>query len=319
VRAGAIALLGLLLAATPARADEKPWVKGVSAERRAAAQKLLQAGNALLIERNYVAALDKYREAIGSWDHPAIRFNIVRCLIQLDRPVEAVDELDRALAYGAEPLEEAVYTEALSYQKLLASQIAAVSLSCTQPGVQVTLDGQPLTTCPTTIKSRVKPGRHQLLGEKSGFLPRTVSLVVVGGTEERGSRTHDPLGANARIVHRYSSWLPWTVLGAGLVVVGAGGLVQLVASNDQDTYERELERTCSTGCGGAELQNLRDLESRARLENHVALGIVGAGIATVITGGVLLFMNRGRTVYETTSIGVTPSSGGATVTLGGSF
>src|SRR5258706_3322048 len=95
------------------RADDAtaPWSQGVSAEHKAAAKKLLEAGNVAFLERRYNEALDLYKRAVAEWDHPAIRFNIVRCLIQLDRPVDATENLEAALKYGATPLEDAVYAE----------------------------------------------------------------------------------------------------------------------------------------------------------------------------------------------------------------
>jgi len=59
----------------------------------------------------------------------------VRCLIQLDRAVEAAENLELALKYGAAPLEENVYAEAIAYQKLLANQVGEVAVKCEQPGV----------------------------------------------------------------------------------------------------------------------------------------------------------------------------------------
>src|SRR3954469_25031644 len=109
----AVAVIGL---AAPAHADTPPWSVGVTDAQKAEAQKNLDAGNALFLDKKYAEALEKYRAAVAAWDHPAIRFNIVRCLIQLDKAVEASDNLKLALKYGSAPLEEAVYTEALSYE-----------------------------------------------------------------------------------------------------------------------------------------------------------------------------------------------------------
>jgi len=92
-------LVGVLVAAAPARADEMPWVKGVSAERRSQAQTLLQAGNALLIERNYVGALAKYSEAIASWDHPAITGGVL-LFLNRDRTVYETPSVNVAPANG---------------------------------------------------------------------------------------------------------------------------------------------------------------------------------------------------------------------------
>jgi hypothetical protein len=63
----------------------------VSDVQMKSAETLLSEGNALFVDKRYADALAKYGEAIASWDHPAIRFNIVRCLIQLGRNFEAFD------------------------------------------------------------------------------------------------------------------------------------------------------------------------------------------------------------------------------------
>src|SRR4051812_44281380 len=159
--------------ASAARAEE-PWSVGVSDTAKATAQKLLEEGNALFLDKKYAPALEKYKQAVASWDHPSIRFNMVRCFIQLDKPVDASDNLERALKYGSAPLQEAVYTEALSYQKLLANQIADLEVSCSQPSVDLTVDGQHVATCPSTRTQRVEPGQHQVVATKQGFLTRTI-------------------------------------------------------------------------------------------------------------------------------------------------
>src|SRR5687768_16838564 len=103
----------LMMVAPPARADdETPWSQGVTAAQRETAQRLLEEGNDLFVENKHREALAKYEEAVASWDHPAIRFNMVRALIALDRPLEAYESVLKALAHGAAPLEPEVYTEA---------------------------------------------------------------------------------------------------------------------------------------------------------------------------------------------------------------
>src|SRR5436190_14285543 len=90
-------LLAVLVMAATAHADEPatpqapqaPWAVGVSAEAKITAQGHLERGNALFLERKYSEALEAYRQALAAWNHPAIRFNMVRCLIFLERPVEA--------------------------------------------------------------------------------------------------------------------------------------------------------------------------------------------------------------------------------------
>jgi hypothetical protein len=311
-------VIAALLVTVPARADDKPWVTGVSEQNKAAAKELLDRGNAKFVERDYVGALALYTEAVAKWDHPAIRFNIVRCLIQLDRPVEANENLTLALVYGAAPLEEAVYNEALAYQKLLANEVAIVRVRCEQAGVKITLDGEPLVDCPGEQERRVKPGRHQLVGAKPGFLTKTSDVFVVGGGQERLSLSLMPMERAGVLVHRWPTWMPWVVVGAGLTVTGVGGLIEYQSFQRMDEYDRALVAACiDTGCGPDKPvpDQVRDIKASAQLQNTIAVGVMSAGVATVIAGGVLLYMNRARAVFPTAE--VVPH--GAIVSLRASF
>ncbi len=323
-----VALASAALAPRIARADaNQPWAVGVSEAQKTQSQKLLEEGNALFLEKDYAPALEKYKAAIGAWDHPAIRFNIVRCLIQLDRPVEASDNLAFALAYGAAPLEDAVYTEALSYQKLLANQIGDLEVHCEQAGVSITLDGQPLLACPGKEHRRVAPGQHQLVGTKTGFLTRSTQVVVIGGAHQPATAMSlVELGKAAKVVHRYPNWIPWTVFGGGLVLAGFGGILQYEASQSMSSYDRAVSTNCAnTGCTPGQVDTSdRD---RAQTENKIAISVMTVGAATAIVGSVLLYVNRGRTVYEenpekpgVTAVNLTPThDGGGLVTLSGRF
>jgi len=318
--------VGLAGSAAPAHAETPPWSVGVTDAKKAEAQKFLEAGNALFLDKKYAEALEKYKAAVAAWDHPAIRFNIVRCLIQLDRAVDASDNLKQALKYGAAPLEEAVYTEALSYEKLLANQIGDLTVSCSQPDVKVTLDGQPLATCPAKETRRVSPGPHQLVGTKAGLLTKSVEVVVLGGKAQEVPVKLDPLGRAAKIEHRWATWVPWVVFGSGFAIAGIGGLVDLNAVADMDSYDRTIAQNCSAmSCAPDDprLAEVAGIKRDAERKNTIAVGVMIAGAATVATGAVMLYLNRGRTVYpesiERFTPSVTPLPGGAALSLTGAF
>jgi tetratricopeptide (TPR) repeat protein len=319
--APAMAMTMVMAAYTAAHAQ--PWAAGVTDAQKKTAQARLEEGNALFLERKYAEALVKYEEAIAAWKHPAIQFNVVRCLIQLDRPVEASDRLALALAYGAAPLDEGVYTEALSYQKLLANQIAEIEVSCEQQGVKLTLDGQPLLTCPGKDKRRVAPGPHQVVGTKDGHLTKTVEVVVVGGTTEPVELALVPLAQAAKIVHRWPTWIPWVVTGGGLVVAGLGGVLQWQAFGQMRAYDADITRNCSiNGCDVA--MTNEQLRQDAIRNNKIAISVITVGATAAVTGGVMLFLNRGRTVYEQpvdrrTRLDVVPQPGGGLVGVSGQF
>ncbi|HEX5063390.1 MAG TPA: hypothetical protein VFV99_28635 [Kofleriaceae bacterium] len=318
-------VLGL---ATPVFAQ--PWSQGVSEQKKAAAQKKLEEGNALFLKRNFKEAFDAYQAALTSWNHPAIRFNVVRCLIQLDRPVEAYDELTKALEFGKDPFEEAIYNEALNYQKLLATQIAEIEISCSQQGAKVTLDGQPLLTCPGKEKRRVAPGQHGVVGTKEGFLTKPMDIVVVGGKTEAVDVKLMPLDKAAKVVHRWPGWIPWVVFGGGLAVAGVGGLIQINANDLMDDYDRTIARDCANvGCDltDAKYDDLNNKRDKAEFRNKIAISVMTVGAVGAIAGGVMLVMNRGRTVYDNsaetrgpvTRLDFVPHDDGGVLTLSGGF
>jgi hypothetical protein len=324
----AVCVVLALLVSVVAHAETEPWAIGITDQQKAQAQKLLEEGNALFLAKNYSEALEKYKAAVGAWDHPAIRFNMVRCLIQLDRPVEASDNLALALKFGAAPMDEAVYNEALSYQKLLANQIGDLDVHCEQVGVKITLDGQPLLSCPGKEHRRVAPGQHQLVGTKDGFLTKTTEVVVLGAKTQDSKIELVPLGKAAKVVHRWSTWVPWTVFGGGLVLAGVGGVLQYFASQDMASYDSGVSTFCSgVGCApdNPHLADLNDFKSRAQTENKIAVSIMTVGFATAVVGGVMLYMNRGRTVYESSvekqgpQVGFTPTHDGGLLSLSGHF
>ncbi len=315
-----IASLGVGIAHADSTAPQ-PWTVGVTDDQKTQAKTLLDEGNVLLLDKKYVDALAKYTAAVGVWDHPAIRFNMVRCLIQLDRLVEATENLEKALKYGAAPLEETVYQEALSYQKLLANQTGTVEIECKQEGVALTLDGKPLGTCPVKQTQRLATGNHQLVGTKPGLMARTVELVVFGGKTERASITLDPIGKHARVVHRFPNYVPWIAFAAGAAFVGAGTLLQLNASSQMENYNLRIDEICTRRCPssgpGAVPDNIEDIRRGAELKSGFGVGFLVVGTAGVATGAVLMYLNRGRTIYPE-SITPLPGGGGA-LTWGGSF
>jgi tetratricopeptide (TPR) repeat protein len=320
----AVCVAAALSFAGAARADDQPWANGVTDAQKAEAQKNLDAGNAAFLQRNYKDALEKYRAAIKAWDHPAIRFNIVRCLIQLEQPVEAAENLEAALKYGAAPLEEAVYSEALNYQKLFAKQIGDIDVSCSQEGTKVTLDGETLIEhCPGKGTKRVKPGTHQVVGVKQGFLTQTLEAKVVGGEHEAVDVKLVPLERAAKITRKWASWKPWVVFGGGLAVAAAGAGLYFIASSNMNEYDNEVTRQCATtGCDPMDPNAPKtSLKDNAIVENRVAITFLTLGIAGAIAGGVGLYLNRTHTVYPNAveKLDVQPAPGGATVSFHGSF
>src|SRR5262245_7450577 len=79
----AVSLWADLAGAQPAQHQDapKPWVVGISEAEQQVALAVFKEGNSEFEQARYAQALAKYRQAIKHWDHPAIRFNMVVCLV----------------------------------------------------------------------------------------------------------------------------------------------------------------------------------------------------------------------------------------------
>jgi hypothetical protein len=330
-RAAASALIAAVMclatgpaAAQPAPAEEPPWSRGVSAEQRARAQALLEEGNELFLRAQHRDALSRYQLAVQTWDHPAIRFNIVRALIQLDRPVEAYENLELALRHGSAPLEEQIYAEAQAYQRLLRGRIAELEIAAAQDGVVVTLDGRSFLRGPGMQRTRLLPGAHQIVGKKAGHLTVTRDVVVLPGANDIVEITLPTFAEATVTTRRWAMWKPWAVLGAGAATIGLGVLLERESAADLDQYRADLDRLCrEVPCRESELpEETRALERDSVLGHRLAIGSFVLGGAAVLTGLTLVVLNRPTSVLPddaagTATVGVAPAVGpglvGATV------
>jgi tetratricopeptide (TPR) repeat protein len=305
----------------------QPWSLGISGENKARARQLLARGNELLVQNRYAAALEQYELAIAAWDHPAIRANMVVCLINLARPLEAYESALLALQYGPAPLDKPeVYAETQNYRKLLEGQISALEVSCGEPRARVTLDGQDLLACPGRTRRHVIAGRHQLVAYKTGFLTVTRDFTSTGGAAQSIDVRLVRLSDAARIERPWDRWKPWAVTAGGAALVLASGALQLKADADMDRHDADLERLCGgNGCDAEAIPaSVSDRKSRAELENKLAVAALVTGGVVAITGLVGVYLNRPRTILPGESgaaLGVGPllSPDGAGLALGGRF
>ena len=109
------------------------------------------------------------------------------------------------------PISVKIPGSAIGLQKKGAKQVADLDVSCSQAGANVSLDGQPLISCPGTQLRRVSPGRHQVVASKDGFLTKTSDVVIAGGETQHVGIELVPLSA-ATIGHRWAEWKPWRVM-----------------------------------------------------------------------------------------------------------
>jgi tetratricopeptide (TPR) repeat protein len=323
-----LALLSVRADAQPAEAtapeesaakEERPWALGVSQERQARALELYSAGNDEFRESRYAQALAKYREAIQHWDHPAIRFNMAVCLINLDQLIEAKENLDRSLAYGEGPLGAHEHADGITYRKLLDVQLAHVWIRCEQHGAQVTLDGKLLFTGPGTAEVFLLPGEHQVVVAKAGFLTSSKTLLVAAGRAAVYDIRHLERRVSLRMARRWDAWKPWAVVSGGVAALNAGVLTYVVSDNNITRYEDAIAR-CPDDCPPRVLQSLQGGKNRGEQQRVAAIVLLSAGTAAVLAGAVGVIMNQPRLRVEPSRVpSVTPVPGGAVAVMSWGF
>ncbi|MEM9492429.1 MAG: hypothetical protein AAGC55_25000, partial [Myxococcota bacterium] len=189
-----------------------PWADGVSAQQQTRARSLYDRANELFEESDLQRAVETYREALQHWDHPMIRYNLAVVLTELEQPVPAYKHIEAALRYGAEPFQDSrAYKRALKDRRALQARLVALTIRCDAPGVEINLNSDTVLTEPGVEERLIVPGDFQLIvrSRDSATLLQKVSLFG----DRRYRVTIDPRRA---VVRRWSRWLPWSVLGAGV-------------------------------------------------------------------------------------------------------
>ncbi len=309
-------------AVRPAPARPTPWAVGVSPSERAKALAFFKAGNSFFERSQYAKALAQYRKAIPHWNHPAIRYNMAVCLVNLDRYLEAHKSLLRALQYGVAPLGAAVHAQAVTARKLLLGRLARIQLVCSEPDAQVSLDGAPSRRCGDMKTRWVLVGKHVVVAKKAGFLTATLNPILLGGRVTRVKVKLLRLEAAFRMKRRWPRWIPWTALAAGAAVALSGMPLLLVARSDIRKYDSKIASLCADqGCApGTVPSSVRDIEKRAQAENVSGFVLVGLGGAAVAAAVALVILNqpratRSRRPADKPAVSILPTGTGAVATF----
>ncbi len=274
---------------------ERPWAVGVSPAEQKVALQIFREGNAQLNDGLFARASETYKNALTHWKHPAIHYNLALALMNVDQPIEAYENLEKAIVFGEGPLEKDKFEHAKEYMLLLVKQIASIEVSCDKVGAKVSVDGKEVFVAPGTYKARVRIGKHTFVAEKQGYTTR-INAPFIGPAEnfriELKLYTAEEL---TRYNRRWqSTWMPYAVIGAGVAFGVLGVVLELSASASYNDYDKAVA-ACNMGTGNqgcptsAELTSTRESGDTKKTLGYVSYGVAGAAVAT---GVVLALLNR---------------------------
>jgi len=302
----------------------RPWADGVPQSEQDVALTLFQEGTALLKDAFFTKAVEKYREALSHWNHPAIHFNLAKALMNLDQPVEAYNSLDESMKFGGAPLDEDQIDQVKRYMKLLYdAELSELVIEAKESGAIVSLNGVELFKAPGRWQGLVRADKNTILATKSGYQPAQEQRVL-----PRGQKTEITLNLVAvESVTKYTrvmdAWKPWLVFGSGAAALIAGGIFSWQASSSFADYDKAIE-VCNSSTarpildgnngdtggkifGCTPTSAIKDQQSKGDLFNTLATVSYIAGGATLATGIVLLYINRERPIQVEVPV-VTPVS-----------
>jgi hypothetical protein len=297
----------------PRESESKPWAAGVSADAQARALEIFRAANAQFLESQYAPALVQYREALAIWDHPAIHFNIAVCLMNLDQPLEALEHLEQAMRWGESGLAEGLYTQGVTFKKLLEGRLATLRVDSAGHGAEVLLDGKVMFVAPGSTTLRVLPGAHQLVARQAGMATTTRELTLVGGTTTTESIDVARLAVvTTRYERKWKSRTPWLVAAAGVAATAGGVTLLLLGRSNLASYQDYVDLHCPDGCAPMTIApSVYARHDRGEIQVWTGTPLAAVGGAAIVTGIVMLLLNEPRKVAPV----ITPGTAGAMLHL----
>jgi hypothetical protein len=273
--------------------DKRPWYCGVSEQDKQRALELYEQGNQRFDDTLFPDAVASYRAALAHWNHPGVHYNLMLALVALDHSIEAYESSIEALRYGPDALEAEDHRRARDYHKLLRGRIAELTVTCDEPGAEVTLDGKPTMKGPGQIHLFILPGQHELVARKPGYLATHRTLMLV--SEKPASVHLRMLPSTQALVttRRWDAWQPWAVVGAGVGIGLLGGLLEWRSEINNVQFKRLFEKDCEDGCRESEFSDaMESRQQRYRWYRRTGHGASLVGGAAIVSGLVLVYLNR---------------------------
>jgi hypothetical protein len=284
--------------ATAQQEDSRPWAKGVPPDQQRKALALFNEANGMLRDALFPKAAEKYREALNHWDHPAIHYNLALALVNLDQPVEMHGALEKALVHGAPPLGEDKYARAKDFKLLVEKQLVKIEYTVVEPDSVLILDGKEVQQGPGTYSALIRAGDHSIAARAPGYSPTQLNLKLGGGET---SRLELKLFTDAELTRekrKMPAWVPYSVLGAGVVLGGVGVLMHTSAKNGFADYDQAIQECADAdathGCS-MPTPAIFALKSDAQSSQTMAATLYTLGGITVAAGVVLVVLNRPQT------------------------
>jgi hypothetical protein len=299
-------------------------VPAASGEHGPSAGQLGQEAVKLYEAGDYAGALEKLDAAYQLFPSPTLGLYSARCLVKLNRLVEASDrylevtrlELNRNAPKGVRKAQ----ADAGEERDKLLPRIPSLEIlleGARGSGVDVTVDHKPLHWVLLGEKRRVNPGRYRIEAKRAdATVTKEVSLGA--GESARVVLELPPLPMPRMPARRVAGWAAIGVAGAGAVTGSVAGIVAIAEG-------QSLAKSCANGACASAADPARtrsyDAARAASAAGFVACGLaLAAGIPLlVLSPKVEYAYPDGRPAPPPPSISLQPWLGPASAGVRGTF
>lgn len=305
--------IGALIAACSA--SPRAFADEPDAEIRTTARELAREGAELANAGQCGEAIDRFKRAYALVPAPTIAVHQARCLVQLERFLEAVDLYELVQRTPLEPNPPAAFVEAIEEARsalvALRPRIPRLKVEvrgapADDPSLTVVLNDRELPRALLGVERPIDPGQYEVTASAKGKKPATKTVVVEEGTAAAILLDLEPAGAPSKSAPQsvvFDEPIPddpppdssassgrtwgWIFVGLGAAGIGSGVATALVAQSK----ESALEEACD---GLACPESSRDDLDSMNLFRTLSFVGYGVGIAAAATGGVLLLTSGGE-------------------------
>lgn len=267
------------------------WRRAATPEAQSEARAYFRQGNDLVKESLFVQAIASYDKALEYWDHPAIHYNLALALLNLDQPVRLRQELLGSLKFGEAALGEDKARRVEQYLKLVEAQLTELVIRSEHVGAKVELDGEVLFTAPGVYREFVKPGAHRVKATAPGLVPTERTLTLVAGEPTDVVLKLYAAEDWIRYKRRWKPAAPIIVTASGAAIAAAGGVLFWLGASQINDFDSRVTDQCG-GPTGCDMNDLSGSPSSGEALQVAGVAALAGGGAVLLTGGVLLYMNR---------------------------
>lgn len=270
-----------------------PDVDSVTRKAKQRARVLADEAHQAHLYLKYKNAAQLYEQALKLWPRPELYRQAGMAYAQALELLPAYEHLSHSLRCGLEFLSDKERTDAEAVMERLEPWFGELEVHCEQIDLQVQVDGESWLTCSDGATGRerrvVMAGQHEIVASKAGYLTMRKTVLVEARRRVTVEAWVIPEEQAMITKRRWQRWKPWSITGAGAVMLGIGMGLRWRAEVSANAAQQAVDE----GCPLVPCEPPRtDLFRRAGSQNNLGLGGMAVGGLMMVAGMLGVWLNQ---------------------------